>query len=286
MECERIRKLLLDYLDNELGPEKRRIAESHIAGCQACSGELRRLKGLASNRGDLEKLSLPQDFAKGIRLRKEAKAGMERLLRRLFYPPYIKLPIEAVTVCAAILVAFYFAAEIGLVKRPKGKEIVLAKKPESTLGVISRRAAKLGIPGEAKAPREKEQVVVFSCLDVDKAVKDISMVVAMLEGSFEYGEPKPLAQENGKMVEYNGAVSADYQADRLAPLTKILSLQIPAERLPVFLTELELMGTIISMPQEISPRVLKNMMSLMDKRDRALLREKNIALRLEIRTAK
>lgn len=312
MECENIRKLLSDYFDNELGPERRKIVEGHIAGCQVCSGEFQRLKDLISAVGEVGEVSPPPDFAEAVQGRIEARASMEKFLKRLFYPPYIKLPIEAVAVCATILIAFYFANQMGLVKGPvylaeKEKDFALAKKSERTFGVVTGGAVKLGVSEEAKAPaprmlskqavapkerkpsqEEKEQVVVFSCLDVDKALKDISMVVAMLEGSFEYQELKPIAQEGAEIVTYNGAGGAlyDYRADRLAPLTKSLLLQIPADRLPVFLTELQQMGTIISMPAEISPKVLMNVMSLMNRNERAILREKFVAIRLEIEVAK
>jgi anti-sigma factor RsiW len=44
MWCYRARRTLSPYLDGEVDPRRRASLESHLAGCEACSAELRRLR--------------------------------------------------------------------------------------------------------------------------------------------------------------------------------------------------------------------------------------------------
>jgi anti-sigma factor RsiW len=44
MRCYRARRWLSAYIDDEIDPRRREALEAHIAGCEACSAELRRLK--------------------------------------------------------------------------------------------------------------------------------------------------------------------------------------------------------------------------------------------------
>jgi predicted anti-sigma-YlaC factor YlaD len=39
MDCRQVRALLVAYLDNEVGGQRRADIESHLAGCQKCRGE-------------------------------------------------------------------------------------------------------------------------------------------------------------------------------------------------------------------------------------------------------
>jgi len=44
MWCHRARRLLSAYLDDEIGPRRRALLESHLAGCASCVAELAKLR--------------------------------------------------------------------------------------------------------------------------------------------------------------------------------------------------------------------------------------------------
>lgn len=43
MDCERIRELLLSYIDNEIGDDERKLVQVHLAGCRECVAEIEAL---------------------------------------------------------------------------------------------------------------------------------------------------------------------------------------------------------------------------------------------------
>ena len=100
MNCEEARALFSSRADERLTPEERIALEGHLAACTACPGEWDRFLGTLILLRSAEEPQAPPGFVKRVIAAVAQEPWHRRLLRTLFVPLYVKLPIEA----AAILV--------------------------------------------------------------------------------------------------------------------------------------------------------------------------------------
>lgn len=112
MDCKEIRSLLSRYLEDDLDTDRKNLVAQHLEGCEGCAKELDALRGMISSLGKLEKVEPPFDFLASVHQRLEQPSKARLILRRIFYPPHIKLPIEAVAVAATILLVIRIASFI------------------------------------------------------------------------------------------------------------------------------------------------------------------------------
>lgn len=103
MDCSGIRERLSAYIEDAVPREERVLIEEHLKSCAECSADLADLKKTIEHMKGLEEVEPPAWMTQKImaELREEARPK-KGILRRLFYPLHIKLPLEAV---AAVLVA-------------------------------------------------------------------------------------------------------------------------------------------------------------------------------------
>ena len=105
MECARIKELLSEYIDGTLDAQARAVVENHVATCKSCKEELASLSALVEELGSLEPVKAPEDFLEKIHERMESRFGFDRIVRKLFMPFGIKIPLElAAAATIAILV--------------------------------------------------------------------------------------------------------------------------------------------------------------------------------------
>jgi hypothetical protein len=104
MTCENASELINAYIDGLLSDEDRKSLEAHIASCSSCRvklDELTKTVGLVKN---LNSVVAPPWFSRQVMNKLNAEAEKDRsLLRKLFLPLYIKLPVQAI---AAVAIAF------------------------------------------------------------------------------------------------------------------------------------------------------------------------------------
>lgn len=107
MTCNEIENRLPAYLENLLSPEEKEIIEGHLASCPRCNRaceDIRKTEGIVQNLTEVEP---PPFFEQRImsRVREEA-AQKQGILRKLFYPLYIKVPIQAFATLLIAVMAF------------------------------------------------------------------------------------------------------------------------------------------------------------------------------------
>ncbi len=93
-----IRQLLSAYLDDRVTSKERREVEVHLASCQRCSAALAELVKTIGHLRNLDRVEPPPWLTGRIMARVREQAAKERasIIRRLFFPLQIKLPLEAV----------------------------------------------------------------------------------------------------------------------------------------------------------------------------------------------
>ncbi|MBI4766888.1 MAG: DUF2275 domain-containing protein [Deltaproteobacteria bacterium] len=108
MTCPEIKTLLPGLLEGILSPEEQECVTSHLASCILCRRVLEDLKETDHLVKVLSEVEPPPFFEQRIMARIREEAGQKRgLLRMLFYPLQIKIPIQAMATILIVVLAFY-----------------------------------------------------------------------------------------------------------------------------------------------------------------------------------
>jgi anti-sigma factor RsiW len=108
MNCNEIDNRLPAYLEYLLSPEEQKSIAGHLASCPHCSRALADLKETERLLRGLEEVEPPPFFEQRIMARVREEAGRKQgILRRLFYPLHIKVPIQALATLLVAVLAFY-----------------------------------------------------------------------------------------------------------------------------------------------------------------------------------
>ncbi|MCG6534057.1 MAG: DUF2275 domain-containing protein [Syntrophales bacterium LBB04] len=110
MTCQEIQNLLPGYWENLLSPEERSLIESHLSFCDLCRRSLIDLKDSENLLKHLEEVEPPPFFEQRIMSRIREEAGRKKgLLRKFFFPIYIKIPLQVMaTLLIAVLAAYLY----------------------------------------------------------------------------------------------------------------------------------------------------------------------------------
>ena len=108
MTCKEIEDRLPAYLEDFISPEEKEMIKGHLAVCSRCGravADLKRADELVRNLGEVEPAALlrTEDHVPD-QGRVRTKKG---LLRRLFYPLHIKVPIQALASVLIAVIGFY-----------------------------------------------------------------------------------------------------------------------------------------------------------------------------------
>lgn len=105
MECERIEKLLSEYIDDLLDLQTKTFVESHLQSCAQCSKSLEELKNIVQELRKLEPVPPPADFTANVHKRLAERSWAMQLFKSMFVPIKIKLPLQfAAAAIVAIIV--------------------------------------------------------------------------------------------------------------------------------------------------------------------------------------
>lgn len=168
MICNEIENRLPAYMEDLLSPEERKSIAGHLASCPLCSrafADLKKAEQLVRGLGEVEP---PPFFEQRIMSRVREEAGQKHgILRRLFYPLHIKVPIQALaTLLVAVLAVYVYQtgdpemkqiAPLPIPLTELGKEQATAESPkalESPSAVTPFKRAPAG-----DLPEKKQQFV-------------------------------------------------------------------------------------------------------------------------------
>jgi len=141
-----IRQLLSAYLDDRVTPQERREVEAHLASCQRCSAALAELAKTIGHLRNLDRVEPPPWLTGRIMARVREQAAKERvsIIRRLFFPLQIKLPLEAVALVFLTVTSY-------LLIRTMEPELATVGAPAET-----RHEQQLPATPAPAAPQEKQ----------------------------------------------------------------------------------------------------------------------------------
>lgn len=107
MKCAEVKNLLSRYLEGDLDNNAKGALDEHLKTCAGCTRELNELKALVSSLKNIPEVEPPPYFLEGVHARLERPSGLNEFLRRLSVPVYIKVPLEAAALTAAVILVFF-----------------------------------------------------------------------------------------------------------------------------------------------------------------------------------
>lgn len=106
MACGEIKELLSEYVDNTLRPETKALVDEHLSTCKDCQQEFASLKALVRELGSLEAVEPPKDFLDQLHDRMEHRSRFSKILRALFVPMRVKIPLELASAAVMAILIF------------------------------------------------------------------------------------------------------------------------------------------------------------------------------------
>ncbi len=103
MNCNKTKPLLADYLNNELSKEIEKDVKKHIELCEKCMQEINFLKSYFNEVKNIKTVEAPENLLDKIHIRLKQKSSLKKMLKKLFIPFQIKIPIQLATVTTAVI---------------------------------------------------------------------------------------------------------------------------------------------------------------------------------------
>jgi hypothetical protein len=156
MDCKTVRKKLGEYMDGAVGATETRVIEEHLSTCRECSSALEELQETIVRLGEIEDVEPPAWLSRKVMAKIRDERQKMPLLRRLFYPLGVKVPIRAVaTVFIAVVTLYVFRTMQHEVIHEKTvpapqEKAVIQKKGKDAGPVTGRQQTPPAIPGAAK----------------------------------------------------------------------------------------------------------------------------------------
>jgi hypothetical protein len=208
MDCASILELLSDYIDGTLDVQTQIAVEKHIAVCNNCKQEVDSLRAIVDELGALEPVKAPEDFLEKIHERMEKRSGFNKILRKLFLPFHIKIPLElaaaATVTILVVLVLNIQQPEIKMLKIPIGTpsqrlgekpktdlmKPALKKQAEPPATGIEEAPAKLSDSEPVMLPRRSE--IKTATRSIQRESKPSSSFMAKAESEQDAGKGHPI----------------------------------------------------------------------------------------------
>jgi hypothetical protein len=184
MTCSEARAMLSAAVDDALGAGERESLDAHLAACADCRRELQQLRDTVALLRAVEPPRAPAGFVDRVLGAARPAPWPRRLLRALFFPWPVKLPLEAAaTVLVAVGVVYLYQAtpEIERAARleppaPSTVEAPRAVAPESheTSRATPSEAPGDATPGRAGAKKDEPRPAAEPAPSADVAAKSKS----------------------------------------------------------------------------------------------------------------
>ena len=239
MTCHEIENRLPAYLENLLSPEGKKNIEGHLASCPRCSRASEALQKAEEIVQDLTEVEPPPFFEQRIMSRAREEAGQKQgILRKLFYPLYIKVPLQAFATLLVAVIAFslYQTVEpelqhvappaITLTEPAKDQATAESRKvpvaPAAVTPVMRTPAADL--------PEKKQQRFVAPTIENGAKTDQVA------------GSPSPLQEERGLAMKSAAPVMAAREKESLplrAETPSLLGLTIQVKDVHIAVQKVE-----------------------------------------------
>jgi len=182
MKCDDIKLLLADYLEGSLSPSDTALAKEHLKKCADCRDELQFLKKYLKKIETFPSLKAPDNFLEQLHAR-IGDSGRSSVVKKLFYPLKIKVPLEAAALLALAVTGMIifkpFRPEVAQYKaeEPASHQAMEEEKALNEDKHITRRERPPMVVSNAVNTKKKEKIAAS---DKKVTATDETMVAADL----------------------------------------------------------------------------------------------------------
>ena len=245
MNCSKIQQELSAYLDDALTPARRTELDAHLVGCPDCRKRLKELGKVATGIAALPKVPVPTRFEAAVRLkiREELRqSARPTWFDVLFRPLWLKLPVEALAVVAAVVALMVLQRPHVGPQQAESDSVAVAPTPPAASAPKSFYA-RIEEPATAEAraaaaPAQPAPVLadgVGGAMVADRAIEtprftDASGSVRELLTVRSSDIAKAKSQVAAAVAGLQGMVISDQQ--------QILTVNLPAQNVERFKTQL------------------------------------------------
>jgi hypothetical protein len=167
MSCDEAREQLSAWLDDALTREERGALDAHLHACAECRRELARLEHAVSLLRAVEPARAPAGFVDRVVGAARRVPWHRRLLRRLFWPLEVKLPLGAAAVVLVSVTALYLYWQ-----SPELQQATLVEAPPPPAAVPRQERPVAPTPSEQAVTAEPPPTPTKPAPAGDKAVTE------------------------------------------------------------------------------------------------------------------
>jgi len=161
MTCHEARELFSALIDDALGGEERAVLDAHLATCADCGRELQRFRDTVALLRAVEPARAPAGFVDRVLQTARPASWPQRLLRALFLPWPVKLPVEAaavVLVTVGVVYLYQATPEVQKAARLESPAPTVAEAPRAATPQPSETSIeKKDAPAPSRARAENLQ---------------------------------------------------------------------------------------------------------------------------------
>jgi hypothetical protein len=150
MTCHDTRELFSALVDDVLTPEGRALCGTHLASCAECRRELERFEKTVGLLRAVAPVRAPAGFVDRVVQAAQPAPWYQRMLRRIFLPLHVKIPLEATAVVLVAVAAVYIFQHMPELQEAARQSEPVAQSPPAGLG--SSR-----VEGEAPPASSREE---------------------------------------------------------------------------------------------------------------------------------
>lgn len=129
MKCSRITKMISRYVDDDLGPDEKKLFEFHIRDCSSCAKELEEMRAVHQLFASTERFEAPYGFATRVMANVEAKEPSR--LRGLFTVRPLFLRAVEVAFALVVVIIGMISGSALVADRTSGRQAVQVTVQES-----------------------------------------------------------------------------------------------------------------------------------------------------------
>ncbi|MGD8538033.1 MAG: zf-HC2 domain-containing protein [Candidatus Aminicenantes bacterium] len=159
MKNRHVRDKLSVYIDGRLSEKEVSAVKDHLDLCPECRKDYEEMVKIIGHMNQMERLETPDAFVEKVHTRIDKRSSLQRLVKGLFYPLKIKVPLELAGVAAAALLVIYIVGirgkqhiyELAYVQRYQIPDVLQEQTVETGIEVEEA----ISIPDEAAPQRKK-----------------------------------------------------------------------------------------------------------------------------------
>jgi len=261
-KCEDIENDLPFYLDGSLSDADKKIVEEHLNTCPRCSKALVELSRTGSLLGNLPEVEPPPWFKQKIMAGVREEAGKKSLMRKLFCPLRIKIPVQVMaTIFIAVLAVYSYRAG-----EDRMKEVMPSSAPAPVMEIPQKQLPEQEVnTSAAEVKKERQAAQVKGMLRSDALEKKTDAAKPMNDQVLPAAKATPYA--NAPAAKSVAAPSAEpkYREEKdfsgasvSMKESKILRMQSAAPRPAVYLRVNDIVASMMEAEKLLTKYEAKN----------------------------